>query len=1243
MVEITNENGIEVIVSDASIEADVVNLNELDIRVSKKEYTIVGDSIYIPKLYDDAPEWMKNLVQIVVDVSLETGNVDLINQLNSVLSEFATQYVPLNQYTKSILDLSNEDTRMNAVIETLNSNYNDGISEANAQIIELQLTKASKTEVVAQVLQTISAELQNGESDLGAVVARLDQAIADESSARAMSFETVMASMESLDGTVSGEASATSNLYAYVGYERGGSPTGTGLLADVQILQKQNDGVIETYTGTYDVMIGIEDPNNNTDNDQLDTTKEPYASWLAEDVANGNIAKRSAHVGDVYIKYSNSESGYKSYERAYKFIKTVVDGTSPYVTDSAGFTWSLIVDTDAQNAYVAALNAYDLADDKRRVFVNTPYAPIDEGDLWVTGTNPQVVKVYKSGNWVTADTQAIEFANEMNPKINSLQNQVDGQISYYFYDSSLGQSASSVSGSAGWNTDTLKKEHNGDIAYDTKLEVGYWYDRLVSGWVQITGVQNAGVIEALKKAAAAKEAADNVVVSYYAWKQTTAPNTQYRWMKDDNTLWEYVGSSWVAVDAKKDDTLTAYENSTKDTTLYVHNGSNWAMITPNGIVANAKAVTDLNANLNSLDTTVSGHTSLLNTVDTRIGSEGARVESKFAYNSTLVLNGASYNSGFGIATSLTSGSGLPTGQSEFWIKADKFKLMSADGSRKSSYSPFTVDSTTGNITFNGIVSFSNISNTQGSGTNLLYNSAPKIGNETKGWSIGWSNHGMSSSLNAGFDPWRPTGGASVYVVVPGNPGIGTVFDINNSRFPVVAGARYEASAYVSSHSCNSWVALAWFDSNGNYINEIGGSTIRDAYGGPLGNWGRSTLFAIAPSNAATAQFYVRSSVTSDNPYCFVAYAYAGIASANQTVVSNWSEGSSAGVSSSDVVNDINSGQTTTINGGKITTGSVTASQINTVGLIAENINAVEIVGKTITGGTIVGASITGVTIKASYLDLDGELEVLTNFYLCVNGNTTGVPAEAIAEGRYRTYNSSLDIDAIPSTTYANIYRIPTLSTVRETVKNINISTVTTESGVLYSYNTANVLTNLKSVKRSPVFTNSSSFEIFKAIAYNEHFGTVNYILSNKFRLKLGNIVLFECTLEWESAAGQWDGNLMYAKATYSGEFFTTINHLSNAYYGYYNYSANNTVNIGIGTLEVNVQCNRGDLGYKAPIEVTAVLNAGSTQFPGNWDSGALNLETVTLYQGTGPEIYPNVVTSNVNFKLLSSLAINNMI
>jgi hypothetical protein len=80
------------------------------------------------------------------------------------------------------------------------------------------------------------------------------------------------------------------------------------------------------------------------------------------------------------------------------------------------------------------------------------------------------------------------------------------------------------------------------------------------------------------------------------------------------------------------------------------------------------------------------------------------VESKFAYNSNLKVNGVTYESGFGLATSLTADSGIPVGDSEFWIKADKFRLTSAETETKSAYNPFTVDSNSGEITFNGKVS-----------------------------------------------------------------------------------------------------------------------------------------------------------------------------------------------------------------------------------------------------------------------------------------------------------------------------------------------------------------------------------------------------------------------------------------------------------------------------------------------------------------------------------------------------------
>lgn len=219
------------VTSTGQVEVETVDLSDLDITVAKKEYVITGDDIYIPMLYDDAPQWMKNLVQVVVDVSISSGNQSLINDMNAIIQDFAVSYVPLNQYTQTILDLGDEDTRLNVLIETLNSNFNDGLSTANAQITSLQLTKASKDEVVAQVIQTIAAQLADGASNIGSTIGRIDQAIANETSARALSLQTLTASLEDTNLDVTANAEVIQNALAYVGIDEAGASTGTGLSA----------------------------------------------------------------------------------------------------------------------------------------------------------------------------------------------------------------------------------------------------------------------------------------------------------------------------------------------------------------------------------------------------------------------------------------------------------------------------------------------------------------------------------------------------------------------------------------------------------------------------------------------------------------------------------------------------------------------------------------------------------------------------------------------------------------------------------------------------------------------------------------------------------------------------------------------------------------------------------------------------------------------------------------------------
>ena len=1439
-------NNVEV-TSTSQVEIETVDLSDLDITVAKKEYVITGDNIYIPMLYDDAPQWMKDLVQVVVDVSISSGNQSLINNMNAILQDFAVSYVPLNQYTQSILDLGDEDTRLNGLIETLNSNFNDGLSTANAQIISLQLTKASKDEVVAQVIQTIAAQLADGASNIGSTIGRIDQAIANETSARATSFQVLTSSLEDTNLDVTANATATSALNTYVGLELG-TPNGTGLLADVEILQKQNDGVIETTTGTYDVMISPENP----DLAQLVVTAEPYATWKASDVT--GMDTRLSHIGDVYVKYADTANGAKEYIASYKFIRTVIDNTSPYATDIDGFTWALIVDQVAQDAYEQALNAYDLADNKRRVFVATPLVPYDIGDLWLVQTGAGIIGttqgsrviqvgdmlrcaetktgtgLYEHNDWIPADSyregmNAIQ--TDLNswrtgtyaPFVTSIQSQVDGKAETFYQNSvPIGRIkstnvannttlnkyvgdlwkntyAGTISGYLGDNTeyiytkiangsnwnydwtkmevpdivfdtiDTKKSIYSGNsipvavapdvievndmwitgadvIGFDkesiyiwngsawtkplkytddtavTALETGLadgtttikltsafigdtaltdyivnevdskvgvysgtaapvngspsgalvndiyiWFTIgskvLANGttqtydinktykysgtvWNEITTNSNITALADLADgkrtvfsgnvvptgavardlwipsatngsylqgeiyqyngtswviatkyssdiaalSSSVQTQIDSKVDTYYqagvpfanatnvakiatagdywyctqdggiylkgkiykyvesangsnynyTWTLTTdisrdafdladgkstiyttaSQPTKYNmndmmivvssfnngtttfsdgvvltatvdsssfvashWVKkindtedldayinvvnpqltslqnqvdgkieswytistnDPKTAWadaetraKHDGDMWYQIDTKlsyyyssgtnswnliddakaiqaledaataqatADGKISSYYMSTladaqtmssgwtatektnnvgdlvvvwNDTTLdnngtWRWNGTSWVTTRDKKLVALASDVTALSTELdNGTNTWASADSTLENSLLTEISDEGARVESKFAYNSLLNINGIYKKSGFGLTTNYVSGSGTQIDPyvSEFWIDASRLKFTNSNVT--GSVAPFTIDASgaTPQITFNGKVTFSNVTNTTGTGSNLLYNSAPKIGSETKGWYV-WTNSGMIVNLSAGFDIWKPTGGASVAASITGNPSIGSVYDVGQSlKFPVIAGSRYEASAYISAHRSNSHVNLIFYDTSGTYIGESQGNVINYAGSNALVNWGRSSVFTTAPGNAATALLTIRSIVTGTDPFCFAANAFAGVAEANQTTPSNWSEGTSAGATytselSNDagyvlpagVANAINT-NTTTINGSKITTGSIVAAQINVTDLFSKNITYTGV----ITGGNVAGGGI----------------------------------------------------------------------------------------------------------------------------------------------------------------------------------------------------------------------------------------------------------------------------------------------
>ena len=216
-------------------------------------------------------------------------------------------------------------------------------------------------------------------------------------------------------------------------------------------------------------------------------TEDPAESWTTE-------TERKHHIGDLWHNTDTKES--KRY--------------------SSSFSWELLEDKDAKEALIAASNAQDTADGKRRVFTETPNTPYDKGDLWVQGAAGGILvadvsrtdkEQYNADDWVTAsnytgDESLNEFIDNIyTPAITQIINQLDGVIETWFY------SGVPTLNNAPANEWSNKEVHLGDIYYNNDDGSAYRFvkEGLTYKWVEIG---DSAVAEAMKAAAAAQDTAD---------------------------------------------------------------------------------------------------------------------------------------------------------------------------------------------------------------------------------------------------------------------------------------------------------------------------------------------------------------------------------------------------------------------------------------------------------------------------------------------------------------------------------------------------------------------------------------------------------------------------------------------------------------------------------------------------------------------------------------------------------------
>lgn len=220
--------------------------------------------------------------------------------------------------------------------------------------------------------------------------------------------------------------------------------------ADIADLQSQIDGNVTTwyYSGAPTL--------NNLPASQWTTTTD-----------------KDNHIGDLYY---DSVTGY-----AYRFMKS-----------GSAYTWIKISDSDISAALSEAQDAWDLADNKRRVFITQPVPPYDIGDLWAQGSSGDIKRcataktasqTFAASDWVLAskytdDSALTSWVSGTYASDKSfIQTQIDSKAETWYQ---------SADPSSAWTTTALKDAHVGDLWYKTTDHTTWYYtkDGSIYKWVQ---------------------------------------------------------------------------------------------------------------------------------------------------------------------------------------------------------------------------------------------------------------------------------------------------------------------------------------------------------------------------------------------------------------------------------------------------------------------------------------------------------------------------------------------------------------------------------------------------------------------------------------------------------------------------------------------------------------------------------------------------------------------------------------
>lgn len=311
----------EVVINPGSIQAEVECNKDLEITLQKREFSIVGDNVYVTTS-SEAPQWLLDLINGTIANAIAEGTADFDDLRENILNAIAAMNIAKNDYDSYVIKLEDAEGRLLAYTETLNATVADSV----AQIVSTLVTKVTADEALTIAVDAIQSSINGGA--IKAQIDTINTTLATESLSRATQVDTIMAAITDESSGLAANATAIEILDATVTANQTASATWQTNLETFLETGDTTGTTIDSQSNVYSILRSdITSAESKFEyNSNLIINGHPYSSGF------GLVSNLTVNSNDEPIAPNLAEGDSEFWIKADRFKLTAVNGlVSNYV------------------------------------------------------------------------------------------------------------------------------------------------------------------------------------------------------------------------------------------------------------------------------------------------------------------------------------------------------------------------------------------------------------------------------------------------------------------------------------------------------------------------------------------------------------------------------------------------------------------------------------------------------------------------------------------------------------------------------------------------------------------------------------------------------------------------------------------------------------------------------------------------------------------------------------------------